>query len=264
MNFGFIDTDYIFRTALVFLRVGAILFALPIFGDSTVPVRIRMFLSVAIALITTPLLSGAWLAPVNTNPLILGMLVIKEVALGLTLGLAVRISFDAILLGSSMIAYQMGFGAANLIAPGTDMNTDPFTALQRLIYILIFITLNLHHLFLLGIIESFKIIPPGGFSINPELADSLIKASSAMFGSALQIAAPITVALLFTTATLGLMARAVPALNVFSLSFAVNFMVGLMLYIASMSFYTHWLSKNYNSQAQGIFSTIQLLAPRGI
>lgn len=263
MQFGFIDTDNILRTALVFLRVGAILFALPIFGDSTVPVRIRLFISLAVALIVSPLLTGPWLRPIDTNPVMLGVLVIKEVALGLVVGLVARISFDAILLGSSMIAYQMGFGAANLMAPGSDTTMDAFTSMQRLIYILIFFSLNLHHIFLTGIIESFSVLPPGAFGLNPELAQSVISASGAMFSSAIQISAPITVALLFTTAALGLMARAVPALNVFSLSFAVNFMVGLTLYIATMSFYSSWLSKNFALQAKDIFSTIHLLSPRG-
>ena len=60
MNFGFIDTDLIFRTALVFLRTGALLFALPIFGETIVPVKTRVFISLSLALIIVPMLSQSW------------------------------------------------------------------------------------------------------------------------------------------------------------------------------------------------------------
>ncbi|MEI8025219.1 MAG: flagellar biosynthetic protein FliR [Pseudomonadota bacterium] len=263
MKFDFIDTDLIFRTALVFLRTGAILFALPVFGESIVPVKSRMFIALSLSLILTPMLSGAWLTPIDTNPLVLTSLVLKEIAIGFVVGLAARLAFDAILLGSNLVSYQMGFGAGNLMAPGSNMTMDSFTSFQRTVYILIFFSLNLHHVFIMGIIETFKVIPPGGFSLNPELATSMIQCSGAMFHSAIQIAAPITVALLFSTAALGFMARAVPALNVFSLSFAVNFMVGLLLYIGTMSFYSTWLKGNFEQQANSIFTSIHLLAPRG-
>jgi flagellar biosynthetic protein FliR len=263
MTFDFIDTDYIFRTALVFLRTGAILFALPLFGETIVPVKSRMFIALALALIVSPMLSGAWLTPIDTSPIFLAALIVKEIAIGLVVGLTARLAFDAILLGSTLVSYQMGFGAGNLMAPGSNMAMDSFTSFQRTVYILIFFALNLHHVFIMGIIETFKVIPPGGFSINPELATSMIQYSSAMFNSAIQIAAPITVALMFSTAALGFMARAVPALNVFSLSFAVNFLVGLLLYIGTMSFYSTWLKGTFEQQANSIFTSIHLLAPRG-
>lgn len=263
MNFGFIDTDLIFRTALVFLRTGALLFALPIFGETIVPVKTRVFISLGLALIIVPMLSQSWNSPIDTNPISSAMLVIKEIAIGLIVGLVARISFDAILLGSNLVSYQMGFGAANLMAPGSNHSMDAFTSLQRTIYILVFLSLNLHHILIMGILETFKVIPLSGFTLNPALGEDVIKQSAHMFSTALQIAAPITVALMFTTIAMGFMARAVPALNVFSLSFAVNFLVGLLLYIATMTFYSGWLKHNFETQSTNIFRTIHLLAPRG-
>jgi flagellar biosynthetic protein FliR len=263
VDFGFIDTDLIFRTALVFLRTGSLLFALPIFGESIVPVKARLFIALALSLIIVPMLSLSWQVPIDTNPISFGVLIIKEMAIGFIVGLAARITFDAILLGSNLVSYQMGFGAANLMAPGSNTTMDAFTSLQRTVYILMFLSLNLHHILILGILETFKVVPLSGLTLNQGLGENVIRQSAHMFVAALQIAAPITVALMFSTVAMGFMARAVPALNVFSLSFAVNFIVGLLLYIATMSFYPGWLKHGFEEQSINIFRVIHLLAPRG-
>lgn len=68
-----------------------------------------------------------------------------------------------------------------------------------------------------------------------------------MFSIALQLATPILVALLFTMAALGILARTVPQLNVFIVSFPISFAVGLTIYIATLPLYPNWFRNHYKN-----------------
>ena len=95
---------------LIFLRVGGILFTLPIFGDEPTPVRVRVLLSVAIAFVVYPVVMPNWFTGFPNSVLGLVVMGIKELTIGLMLGFVARIVFDAIIMAASVVGYQMGFG----------------------------------------------------------------------------------------------------------------------------------------------------------
>ena len=84
--------------------------------------------------------------------------------------------------------------------------------------------------------------------------------SSGIFLTAVQLAAPILVGLLFSTAALGLINRAVPQANVFVMSFPANFFVGLFLYMAMLPLLPGWLENYFKNSQEQIMSAYALLA----
>jgi flagellar biosynthetic protein FliR len=245
--------------ALAFVRVSAIMFSLPLIGDSPTPVRARILASVAITAGLIPVLPTSWYASVGLDMLSFVNLLIRELTIGLIFGFAARMLFDGLIMAAGVVSYQMGFGTGMLFMPDFGGQMDSYTAFHRIVVMLIFLVLSMHHIFIAGIFESFKLIPAGGLAFNGPLAVMLLDISSGIFVIAIQLSAPILVAVLFTTAALGLIARTVPQMNVFTLSFPANFFIGLLVYIATLPFFPEWMREHFYTGKDQLFATLKAM-----
>lgn len=242
----FRDVDTIINHGLAFMRTGAVVFSLPIIGDAPTPVPARVMLAAALTASVMQLIPSTPVISQNADIMVLAALVLKELVLGVSIGYLARISFDGLLMAASMSGYQMGFGTASLFLPDAGQQLDTFTAFHRVILMTIFLMLNLHHLFIDALATTFQMIPIGKVSISTAvLASTIVESSGRIFKVALQLGAPVLIALMFTQAALGLVARAVPQLNVFIVSFPLSFAIGLVVYVATMPFFPEWMGNHY-------------------
>ena len=241
---------------LAFVRIGAILATLPILGDEPVPVRVRILLAVAVCLVIIPVLPGDWIALQPNDIIGFALAVGQQVLLGGIIGFVAKIIFDGLVAAASVCGYQMGFGTASLMMPGVGERLDGFQALHRVFVILIFFSLNLHHLFFEAIFQSFQLVKPGHLHLTRDLAEYLLRCTSGIFSVALQLAAPVLIALSFTMVALGLVARTVPEFNVFTASFPASFFVGLTVYLACLPFFPGWISDQVMSVKDGLQAMI--------
>lgn len=227
---------------LVWLRVLAVLVALPIFGDNPTPVRVRVFLSLALTLVVYPTLPPGFLGSIETRSLEgVTLALCRELVLGISIGFAARIMFEAMIMAANLVGFQMGFGTATLMVADSTEQMTSFTALHRILVLLIFTTLNLHHLFIHGLHASFSWAHAGPLLSTGTLAQTLVGATTHLFVVAVQLAAPVLVGLLFAMSALGLLARAVPQLNVFTLSFPASFFLGIAVYAACLPMFPGWV-----------------------
>ena len=254
-----IDESLLMLYATSFIRIGAILFALPIFGDAPTPARVRVFLALALSLVITPTLNSNWLIPPKSLLQLLPI-ILSEISVGLVIGFASRMLFEGIIMAASVVGFQMGFGASNLFIPDAGAQMNAFTATHRMLIMLMFLGLNLHHIFIAGLYESFAVVPAGAATINGDVVAVLVQLSSQIFTIGIQLAAPVLISLLFTMGALGLMARTVPQMNVFALSFPISFFVGMVIYIAALPFYPTWMRdqimQSYDSTLRAIAGLI--------
>lgn len=257
-----ISTGEILTAALVFLRISALLFAMPFFGEQVVPVRVRIMLAVALSFAALgPSFPATWQAPADPHPLSLFLLMLHEVFVGIALGFVSKIIFEGLVMAAQLVGYQMGFGTANLLLPGSDIQSDSFTALHRVIVLLFFLQLGLHYIFINGIFSTFQVLPPGSASLSGAFVQNIVSATSSIFSTAIQLACPILVALLFAMAALGLVARTVPQMNVFTMSFPLSFFSGLLVYVGMMPFLPGWLRSFYAQKLSVFESTLGMLIP---
>jgi flagellar biosynthetic protein FliR len=177
--------------------------------------------------------------------------------IGLAIGFIGRIAFDGLMMAATVVAFQMGFSTANLFIPDYNEKMDSFSALHRMLVLSIFLSLGLHQIFISAIAETFQIIPGGAAHMSGSLAYLLIKLTGGVISVALQLAAPILVALLFTMAALGLIARTVPNMNAFIMSFPASFVVGLVIYIATLPLFPDWMATHFADVRQQMHSAIR-------
>jgi flagellar biosynthetic protein FliR len=248
--------------ALVLSRVAGIFSAIPVFGGRTIPLRIKVIIILMITLVCFPVLSIN--APViPTDVFTLAMLVLREVMVGITLGFITRIIFSAVEFSGQIIGMQMGFTISSIIDPSQGTQTQIMSVMQTLLATLMFLSMNIHHLFIRTIVDSFRIVPLGGWHINAEIISFLIKATSDIFILGVRLAAPVMIALLLTSVTLGIMARAFPQMNIFMISMPLNIGIGFLVLGLTLTIFFHVLSTAFGSVNGQIETLFRLMAKGG-
>jgi flagellar biosynthetic protein FliR len=226
--------DFAFFT-LVLGRIAGLFAAIPVFGGRRVPLTVRMATILAMAMVLYPVVSGN-IPSLPTDTISLGILIIREALVGLTLSLLSQVIFSAVAFCGQLVGTQMGLSVAALFNPDMGQVTV-ISNLQDLIATLLFLTLGIHHVFIRAIVESYSVIPVGAWHMSEGLLRTLIAVTSGLFILAVKLAAPVMVALLAAGVVMGIMARSFPQMNVFMISFPLNIGIGfLVLGITALAF----------------------------
>jgi len=220
----------------VFVRVGAILISLPFFGSGNVPARLKTGLAFLVSLIAYPLIKfDGIIFPTGLFPLSIALA--SEVFIGLIIGYASRLVFAGVQMAGHLVGFQMGFGIVNVIDPSTSSQVSVTSQFENILAMLIFLSINAHHWFLKGIVESFSLVPLLGFHFTGAVANIMIDIFKNVFIIGIKLGAPVIAALFFTTIALGLVARTVPQINVFIIGFPLQIGIGLLMMGLTMSFF---------------------------
>ncbi|MFO7813508.1 MAG: flagellar biosynthetic protein FliR [Pelovirga sp.] len=229
----------IFTTTLVqgFLiclaRVAAVFAVIPVFSGGQIPPQMRIGVAVMFALLTYPVVQQV-LPATSLNITDMAIIVAAEVIFGLLVGFIAQLIFMAAEFAGSVIGYQMGFAAANIFDPTTQQQVALISQFQGIFAILLFLSVNAHHLFLEAIVASFTMLPPGGLNLSGGAIPMMIELSNHALILSVRLVAPIMAILILVTLTLGFMTRIFPQLNVFMLSFPLN--IGLSFIIMGLTF----------------------------
>jgi flagellar biosynthetic protein FliR len=247
---------------LVLSRVAGIFAALPVFGGRRLPTRIKAFAVFMITLVCFPTLSVA-VPPMPTDVFSLALLAFSEVMIGLTLAFITQIIFAAVEFSGQIIGMQMGLTISSIIDPSLGTQTQIMSVVQTLFATLLFLSLDIHHLFIRAIMDSFKVIPLGGWHLSGELVNFLVMRTADVFIIGIRLAAPVMVALLLTTVALGIMARAFPQMNVFMISMPLNIGLGLVILGMTLTIFFHVLEISFGNLKNQVEILYRLMAKGG-
>jgi len=248
--------------ALVLSRVAGIFTAIPVFGGRRLPLRIRVITVTMITLSCFPVLAITP-PPVPTDGFTLGLLIVRELMVGITLSFITQIIFSAVEFSGQIIGLQMGFTLSSIIDPANGTQTQIMAVMQTLLATLMFLSLNIHHLFIRTIVDSFRIVPLGNWHINGEIISFLIRGTSEILILGIRLAAPVMVALLLTSITLGIMARAFPQMNVFMVSLPLNVGIGFIVLGLTLTIFFHVLEVSFGAVKGQIEMLFSLMAKGG-
>ncbi len=247
---------------LVLSRVAGIFAALPVFGGRRMPARIKAVVVLMITLVCFPTLSVA-LPQIPSDAFGLALLAFGEVMVGLTLAFITQIIFAAIEFSGQIIGMQMGLTISSILDPSQGTQTQLMSVIQTLFATLMFLSLNIHHMFIRAIMDSFKVIPLGGWRLSGELTNMLVMRTADIFIIGIRLAAPVMVALLLTTIALGIMARAFPQMNIFMISMPLNIGLGLVILGMTLTIFFHVLQVAFGNLSSQIEALFRLMAKGG-
>jgi flagellar biosynthetic protein FliR len=209
-----------------FVRVLALFSALPVLGQRTVPVRVRVglaFLIVVAAQASLPDMPQVAL----DSPLAFA-LIAQNVVIGLTIGFAVRIVFAAVEFGGELIGLQMGLNYAGFFDPASGSQGTATSRFFGTTVGFLFIIINGHLLVVMAVVQSFHAFPAGPepFAFLRALQPQTWGAE--VFALGLWIALPLVGMLLFVNLVLGIISRVASQMNVFAIGFPITLGVGLV------------------------------------
>jgi flagellar biosynthetic protein FliR len=227
---------------MVLTRISAFFIVLPVFGWKSIPVRIKVAMTVLLAIffsMITPISVNA--GQISSTEAVL--LLANEATYGLALGLIATFVFAAVKLSGRIVERQMGLAMAQILDPLTGERTQPLSSLLEMIFIMLFLSANGHHLFLLIISRSYESFPAGSIPTIPVLAGGIINASSTMLLYGLKLAAPILAAFLLLMVVLAVLARMIPEMNVLFISLPLSVGMGLLMVAIFMPFISSFVGE---------------------
>lgn len=220
---------------VIFARITALIAVAPIFGHQSIPVQVKAGLGTLLSFILYPMISQQ--APVIDLELIpFFILIIREVLVGALLGFGLGILFSGIQYAGELISFNIGLSVATMFSADENQQTPIIGEFMSLFAILIFLLLNGHHFVLEALRLTYGTVPIGTFAFSQPLAERFITFGSMMFIVAVKIAAPVMVAEFLTNVGLSIMARVMPQMNVFIVSFPLSIGVGLIVLLSSAPF----------------------------
>lgn len=244
---------------IVLGRMAGILSALPLFGGQRVPMKFRVLLTLAMSLVFFPILKLVPHALPSDFPSLF-LLVIAEALIGVTLGIVGKALFEAVEFCGQIVGMQMGFAMAALFDPVKGQQQQLMSMFQSLLAMLLFLTLGAHHIFIRAMVESYTLIPVGGWHMSGELISYLVATTSGIFVLGIKLAAPVMVSLLATSVVLGVMARSFPQMNIFMVSMPLNIGIGFMALGLSLLVFMRTLEMSFGALVHQIRDIFRLLS----
>lgn len=216
-------------------RITGFLLAVPIIGTQLVPGRVRLALGVLLTMLVAPQLPPMPVADLVSLPSLI--ITGEQVLIGVAMGFSLQILLQVFVLAGQMIAMQMGLGFASMIDPTNGVSVTVVSQFHLMLVTLLFLSMNGHLAMLDVMIESFSALPVGDGFLTTNSLWQLTTRASWMFASALLMALPAVTALLIINASLGVVTRAAPQLNIFAVGFPFMLIIGLCIIWASMGGY---------------------------
>lgn len=213
---------------LTFMRVSLVLFLLPFFGGESTPAQVKAAVCIVLTIAIWPGVAAVPGGAFPAHPWSIGVMLLGELVLGLSLGLMVQFIFAGIQLGGQIIGFQMGFSMASIADPMSNQQIVVTSFLANMVAMAIFLTLNGHLYLLSALMGSFKLVQPGTLLLTPQSLMDMGALSANMFVLALKVAGPIMACLFMVELALALMARTAPQMNLLVLGFPIKIAVGFL------------------------------------
>src|SRR6266536_2006385 len=219
---------------LVFARVGAMVMLMPGFGESNIPVRIKLGIALLLTLIILPLHRQAYQVDMSSlAPLM--VLMVHEIVIGIVLGATARVTLSALQVAGSVIAQQLGLGFVTAVDPTQGQQGLLIGNFLTILGMTLLFATDSHHLVIAALNESYRIFSPGEFLPSGDVAALATRAFAAAFKIGMQLAAPFLVFGLVFNLGLGVLARLMPAMQVYFVGVPLSILAGFLIFALVLS-----------------------------
>ncbi|MGA6106385.1 flagellar biosynthetic protein FliR [Pseudomonas solani] len=211
---------------LPLFRIASLLMTMPLIGTQLVPTRVRLYLALGITAVIAPSLPP--MPPVDAITLQAFLLIAEQILVGAVMGFALQLFFHAFVVAGQILAVQMGLGFASMVDPTNGVSVPVIGQFFTMLVTLLFLAMNGHLVVFEVLAESFVTLPVGG-GLMAEHYWTLATKLGWVLGAGLLLALPAITALLVVNIAFGVMTRAAPQLNIFSIGFPLTVALGLVI-----------------------------------
>ena len=254
-----IPLDAFYGAMLIFLRVAAIVFSAPILDTATIPVTFKAGLALAVSVLLMPVVAvTVSVKDFSLMAFVFG--IASEIAIGVTIGLSVKLLFTGIQLAGQIVGFQIGFAVANVMDPTTSVQIPILAQFYNLTAMLIFLAINAHHMFFSALVDSYTVLPPLSMPISPQLVGMMMQLSANMFVLSIKVGAPLIAVMLIVSVGFGLIARTVPQMHIFIVAMPLKIIIGLVFMIIVAPYMTAYLIDLFSTYRGTLYDLIRSMA----
>ena len=241
---------------LVLARVTPLFVVAPLFSSRMIPPRVRGIAAVGLTLGIAPLATKGQSVPLEVWEL--GGLVAKELLVGLAFAFAISVLFAAITVAGSFTDTLIGFSFGSLVDPITGTQSSVLQQAYSLVGVMVFIVIGGDAWVIQGLNRTYELVPLLDAPALGTMVAGVQAAFSQIFTAAVELAAPVMLAILITDAAFGVVAKVVPQLNVFQVGFPAKVTVGLLIIGVSLPFAAGWIADELQRSVGAALSSLRV------
>jgi flagellar biosynthesis protein FliR len=239
---------------LVLARVTPLFILAPLFSSSMMPPRVRSVVAVGLTIGLTPIAVHGQQLP--TDPMSVVGLVVVQLLVGGAFAFAIGVVFTAVEAAGSLIDLASGFSFGSVIDPVDNSQGGVMTTLYGLVGLAMFIAIGGDAWTLRGLTRTFSLVPLTKAPQIGSLTSGVTSAAASIFVSALEVAAPVLLALLITDVAFGMVSRIVPQVNIFGVGFPLKVGVAMLVVAAALPFIGNFMSNQISTAVLTALHTI--------
>jgi flagellar biosynthesis protein FliR len=224
---------------LVLARVGGLFALAPVFSGKMIPMRAKLVIAGALALALTPLATAGQTIPSDVGSL--AVLLLKEIGVGLAFAFSIALLAAGVQAAAALLDTLVGFSFAMIVDPMSNQQGAVLGQFFALFATMIFLVIGGDQMMIMGLARSYELLPLAATPDLARLSQHAVATAGDVFTIGLQIAAPGVIAILVADAALGVVARAVPQMNVFVVGMPAKILAGFAVIAASLPFIANHL-----------------------
>lgn len=241
---------------MILIRMTGLFLITPIFSRNNIPNVLKIGFSFFCSIILIAVLD---IEKLELVPFELIVFSIKELLVGLMLGFISYLFFTSLYLAGQIIDMQVGFGMVNVFDPQNNIQVPIMGTYYYIISILIFLTIDGHHILLDALIQSYEYIPIGHFKFANDTINQLIKILSTTFIIGVKISAPVLASIFLADVLLGILAKTMPQMNVFIVGMPFKILVGIATIIITLPLFIATLQHIFTNMYEEIFNFLKVI-----
>jgi flagellar biosynthesis protein FliR len=228
-----LDSGLLYAFLLVFVRASAMMLSSPIFGAQHTPLNIRILTTLSVAAALTMTIKSH-IGPVPQDLFSMLGAVANEAVAGLVLGTVVSMVFFAVQMAGSFLDFQIGLGSSQILNPITGVPVTVVAQFKFMLAIVIFLCMNGHHAMFKAFLHSYDAFPMLSMGSLAALQNHIIPLFGEMSLLALQIAAPVAAVGMIIDASLGMIGKAAPQMQVMLVGMPAKILLGFIALSATL------------------------------
>jgi flagellar biosynthetic protein FliR len=234
----------------------------PFLGGEVVPTEIKMGVGVTLSAVLFPAVS-ARMGAIPTSALPYIGLLLKEIFIGVTLATIISMVFEAARVAGNIADTMSGSNNAQLFVPQIGQQVSLFSNLKIQLAVVLFLTLNGHHLVIEALADSLAIVPLDGFprfsSGQWSFFELFIRSFADLLKISLALSAPTLLASFLTDMALGAINRVAPQVQVFFISMSIKPLVTVIVVSISMGLIMGRMQAEFASMLAMLRHAVRLL-----
>ncbi len=231
-------------------RILGLLMTAPFLSEGSIPPTVKILLGGLITVAIAPTLGPMPTVAVGSWE---GLAILaREVAIGAALGMVLQLMYGAVSLAGELVGTQMGLGFSTIYDPASESSTTSLSAVLTTLAALTFFAIDGHLAVIGALTQTFQTLPVEGRGLHLSGIHELAAYGGVLCLHGATMALPLTMTMIIVNVALGMLSRAAPQLNIFSIGFPITLGAGVMMLSLGMPEWLHAFDQLWEVAFDGV------------